>query len=74
MNAEYGIAVGKRIKELRKAKGWTQEQLTAKMQLTGCDLTRSALAKIEVGQRSVYPDEIKALLEVFRISAEELLP
>ena len=67
-------ALGKEKKKKREAKGWTQEQLTAKMQLTGCDLTRSALAKIEVGQRSVYPDEIKALLEVFRISAEELLP
>ena len=74
MNAEYSVELGKRVKELRKAKVWTQEQLVAKLQLTGCDMTRSALAKIEVGQRHLYPDEIKALLEVFHISSDELLP
>ena len=49
--------IGKRIRACRLAKGMTQEQLAAKAQLAGCDLTRSALAKIECGQRSVYPDE-----------------
>ena len=39
----------------------SQEQLAAKAQLLGCDLTRSALAKIECGQQSIYPDELKAL-------------
>ncbi len=32
--------------------------LAAKPQLNGCDITRSAIAKIEVGQRQLYPDEI----------------
>jgi len=38
----------------------------------GCDLTRSALAKIEVGQRHLYPDEIKALSVVLGISYEQI--
>ena len=33
------------------------------MQVRGCDVTRSALAKIEVGQRHLYPDEIRAIKE-----------
>ena len=51
MDLEYSKAVGAVIRAARLARGMTQEQLT------GCDLTRSALAKIECGQRSVYPDE-----------------
>ena len=52
--------------------GMTQEQVTAKLQLGGCDITRSALAKIEVGQRHVYPDEIKLLKEILSISYDDL--
>ena len=74
MDVLYSAEVGKRVQSLRKKNGWTQEQLATKMQLAGCDMTRSALAKVEVGQRSLYPNEIKALLEVFRASVEELLP
>ena len=54
---EYSKAVGAAIRAARLARGMTQEQLAAKAQPAGCDLTRSALAKIECGQRSVYPDE-----------------
>lgn len=42
------------------------------MQVQGCDLTRSALAKIEVGQRHLYPDEIKALSVVLGINYEQI--
>ena len=42
----------------------TQEILAAKLQLTGCDITRSALAKIEVGQRHLYPDEVISIKEL----------
>ena len=63
MDLEYSKAVGAAIRAARLARGMTQEQLAAKAQPAGCDLTRSALAKIECGQRSVYPDEVKVLHE-----------
>lgn len=50
----------------------TQEILAAKLQLLGCDITRSAVAKIEVGARHLYPDEIIALQEILRVSYEEI--
>ena len=50
--------IGNKIKQLRLHAGMTQEQLAAKLQLGGCDITRSAVAKIEVGQRHLYPAEI----------------
>ena len=64
--------LGLRIAYYRKMRGMTQEQVTAKLQLGGCDITRSALAKIEVGQRHVYPDEIKLLKEILSISYDDL--
>lgn len=74
MDQEYSREVGKRLKALRLQNSLTQEALAAKLQLAGCDITRSALAKIEVGQRHLYPDELKAILFVLRIPVEALLP
>lgn len=72
MNYEYSKAIGRNISVIRQSKGLTQEQLSAKLQVIECDITRSALAKIEVGQRHIYPDELKALKIVLEISYEEL--
>ena len=51
----------------------SQEQLAAKAQLLGCDLTRSALAKIECGQQSIYPDELKALHLALNVPCDTVL-
>lgn len=70
MDQQYSERMGRHLAKLRQDKGLTQEQLAARLQVQGCDLTRSALAKIEVGQRHLYPDEIKALSVVLGISYE----
>lgn len=49
------------------------EMLSAKMQIEGCDITRSALAKIEVGQRHLYPDEIILIRKILKVSFDEIL-
>ena len=72
MNQTYEIAFGKNIRTLRKKKKLTQEQLSAQLQVYGCDITRSALAKIEVGQRHLYPDEIRLLKELLGVTFEEM--
>ena len=72
MNQQYSKRMGSHLARLRQEKGLTQEQLAARLQVQGCDLTRSALAKIEVGQRHLYPDEIRALTEVLAVSYEQL--
>ena len=58
MDFSYDKQMGSRIRLLREARHLTQEQLAAKLQVQGCDITRSGLAKIEAGQRHVYPDEL----------------
>lgn len=50
----------------------TQETLAEQLQLRGCDITRSAVAKIEVGQRHLYPDEIILIKEILKVSYDEI--
>ena len=73
MNAEYERIVGQKIRKLRLARELTQEQLAAQLQVKDCDVTRSALAKIEAGQRHLYVDELKVLAEILRVTTDELL-
>ena len=73
MNPVIEKAVGANIKRLREKAGLTQENLAAKLQIEGCDITRSAVAKIEVGQRHIYPDELILLKKILRTEYDELL-
>ncbi len=72
MNGEYEKRFGENIRRFRIAKGLTQDQLSSRLQVQGCDITRSAVAKMEVGQRHVYPDEIKLLKEILSVSYDEM--
>ncbi len=67
MDQKYEAMVGRNVRALREKAGLTQELLAARLQVRGCDVTRSALAKIEVGQRHLYPDEIRAIKEVLGV-------
>ena len=73
VNIKYEKQVGANIRLLRKNHNLTQDQLAAKLQVSGCDITRSALAKIEVGQRHLYPDELKAIKEILNVPYEIIL-
>lgn len=73
MNIEYEKHVGKNIRELREKKYLTQEQLSARLQTMGCDITRSALAKMEVGQRHIYLDELKLIKDILGTDYSNLL-
>lgn len=73
MNIETEKIVGQNIRKLRENANLTQEMLSARLQTEGCDITRSALAKIEVGQRHLYPDEIILIKKILNVSFEEIL-
>lgn len=72
MNAEIEKRVGQNIRMLRERQGMTQELLAAKLQLGGCDITRSAVAKIEVGQRHLYPDEVILIRDILGVQFEDI--
>lgn len=64
--------IGNNIRAIREKRGMSQELLASKLQLLGCDITRSAIAKIEVGQRHLYPDEIILIKEVLDTSFDSI--
>ena len=72
MNTQIERKIGTNIRVLREKAGFTQEYVATKLQLNGCDITRSAVAKIEVGQRHLYPDEIILLKEILHTTYEEI--
>lgn len=73
VDSKYEKEVGLRIRYYREQKKMTQDQLSTKLQLRGCDITRSALAKMEVGQRHIYLDEIKLIVELLGVEYTDLL-
>ncbi len=74
MDYTYDSVVGRQIRAAREACGMTQEQLAARLQTRDCDVTRSAVAKMEVGQRHIYAAELRALREILNVPYETLLP
>lgn len=73
MNKKIEKIIGNNLKTIREKANFTQDLLAAKLQLCGCDITRSAIAKIEVGQRHLYPDEIILIKQILNTTYDELL-
>ncbi len=73
MNKTIERRIGSNVRILRENAGLTQDLLAAKLQLKGCDITRSAVAKIEVGQRHLYPDELIFIKEILNTTFDKLL-
>ncbi len=65
--------IGQNIKTLRNQANLTQEQLVAKLQVEGCDISRGTFAKIEAGIRHVYAKELKCIKEVLDVNYEDIL-
>ena len=72
MNKDIEKRVGKNIRKIRETLKVTQDYVATRLQIEGCDITRSALAKIEVGQRHLYPDEIILLKKIFACSFDDI--
>ena len=60
--------VRKRIRDLRKEQGWTQEELADK-----CNVSWNTIAKIECGLRSPSVDLITILSEVLETTVDYLV-
>ena len=72
MNAAIEKKIGGNIRKIREREKMTQDKLATLLQLNGCDITRSAVAKIEVVQRHLYPDEIILRKEILKTAYEEI--
>lgn len=64
---------GKKVAVLRKELKISQRALADRLQLTGLDVDKNAVQRIECGKRFVTDIELVALARTFGISADELL-
>lgn len=63
---------GDRIHQARTAKRLSQENLAAKMQVSGVVIEREAISKIETGDRFVADYELRVFSEVLGVSLDWL--
>jgi len=66
-----GSRIGKNIRLARRAKDITQNQLATMLQLNGCDISRSTIAKIETGSRHIKVEELHAIMEILDMQYED---
>jgi transcriptional regulator with XRE-family HTH domain len=66
--------VGPLVRELRRKCGFTQEQLSARCQVRGLNLTRSTLAKIEARLRFIKACELFIIAKVLNVPMEDFYP
>lgn len=59
--------LGRNIRDLRINAHMTQEEVTAQLQLAGCDISRSIYAQIECGDYNIRVSEIVALKRIFKV-------
>ena len=64
-------AFGARIRELRHAAKLTQEQVAAKLQLRGLDVSRSVYSQIECGIHHMPVGVLIALKGIFNVSYDD---
>ena len=64
---------GKNIAELRKHLKISQRELADRMQLSGIDIDKNAIQRIECGKRFVTDIEIVGFAKVFKVEFSEIL-
>ena len=64
--------VGPQVRQLREAQNMTQEDLTARCNIVGFNISRGTLAKIESQVRQVTDKEAVLLAKALKISVDVL--
>lgn len=68
------INIGANIKTLRKRCHFTQEEVTAKMQILGCDdISRSIYSRYETGELNIKVSHLRALKQIFKCTYDDIL-
>ena len=74
MKSKLRNVVGAQVRKLRYARDLSQEEITARCNVLGWDISRGTLAKIEAGVRCVTDAELFVLAKVLRTDLDELFP
>ena len=62
------MSVNEKIRKIREAKDWSQEQMAEKL-----NMSLSGYAKIERGESKIYLDKLEQIAQVFDIDVIELM-
>ena len=71
-NAESNL-IARRLRQLRKERGLSQEELAAQLQLLGVEISRPLVSKIGQNRRFVKDYELVCLCQVLQVSERDLL-
>lgn len=64
--------IGDMVRRCREERNWSQEELSAKLELMGVYVCRGSFSRIESGTRTVTDIELYALSKAFGITLDEL--
>lgn len=64
--------IGANLRQLRKQAGLTQEQVAARLQVSGIDMSRDFYAHIEAGDYNIRVSELAALRKIYRCSYDDI--
>ena len=64
--------IGPQVRYLRETKGMTQDQLAARCNVVGLNISRGTLAKIESRVRRVTDSEVALLAKALKVDVAEL--
>ncbi len=70
---DQNIKIGKNIRNIRKSKKIGQTELVRRLQLSGIDMTRETLVKIERGIQHIYASQLSAIKEILETTYDEIL-
>jgi transcriptional regulator with XRE-family HTH domain len=69
MNTEISVVIGKRLREIRTHRNWTQEHMAEIL-----DLDSNYYATVERGEKLFSLSKFANVLELLELSANDLLP
>ena len=67
------IPIGKNIRNIRLDQKIGQTELVRLIQLSGINITRETLVKIERGTQHIYSSQLKAIRDALQTTYDELL-
>lgn len=65
--------LGERVRELRRARGWSQDELARRMRSAGFSWLQSTVAKTEAADRPIRVDEAASLATILGVDIADLI-
>lgn len=72
MDGAFQNAIGQNIKQLRIIKGWSQRNLSERLEEEAVYVCRGSISRIESGERTVSDIEIVGFAKVFGIPVKKI--